>query len=41
MNIDDKKDIYSDVKGIGPLSSLIFGIITLILMWLTSKFMIF
>lgn len=36
MNNDDK-ELYSDTKGTGPISSIVFSIITIVLMWFVSN----
>lgn len=36
MNNDDK-ELYSDIKGIGPISSIVFSIVTVVLMWFVSN----
>ena len=36
MNNDDK-EFYSDIKGIGPISSIVFSIVTVVLMWFVSN----
>lgn len=34
---DDNKELYSDIKGTGPISSIIFSIVTVVLMWFVSN----
>lgn len=34
---DHDKELYSDIKGTGPISSIIFSIVTVVLMWFVSN----
>ena len=36
-NNQDNNELYSDLKGTGPLSAIIFTIISLIIMFIVSK----
>lgn len=37
-NKTENKELYSDVKGVGPLSTLIFTIVITVLMYIVSLF---